>query len=251
MENLFNKLFDAIYCIRYVKRGPLSGPVFDEFQRVGIVDSNKLETVYSVDMPQNTVYYRYMNGYEREEHKLIDRYIHVTMTHYQVIKTAYELGLNTILILEDDIVFLKDINRINNILSLYSDKVPITLFDYTELNERGVQIMPEYHKFNAGLLSSCYALNREGMEYLIYCIECGPMYEIDKYFSNCALNFTGNHNGVYVPTCEPPLIVASDTRICIQTYNNFTEYYHEAYDDTSFLNDVDYEQYNLESYIKT
>lgn len=250
MENLFDKLFDEIYCIRYVKRGPLSGPIFDEFRRVGIADSNKLKTVYSVDMPQNTVYYHYMNGYEREEHQLLDRYIHVTMTHYQIIKTAYELGLNSILILEDDIVFLKDVDKINNILNAYSNKLPITLFDYIEIDSRGVQIMPEYHKFNAGLLSSCYALNREGMQYLIYCIECGPIYEIDKYFSSYPLSFAGCHNGMYVPTCDPPLITASDTRLCIQTCNNFTEYYHEAYDDKSFLNDVDYKLYNLESYTK-
>ena len=248
MENIFTQIFDAIYCIRFVKRGKLSGTIYDELKRVGIIDSPVFDVVYSVNMPQNYIYYRYMNGVEQEQHQLLERYIHVTMTHYQTIKTAYDLGLENILILEDDIVFLKDTNKIQDILKTYDKTIPITLFDYVEFNIENSEnnnYNNYYHKFNAGLLSSCYALNREGMEYLMYCIENSPIYEIDKYFSNCILYFANCHNGMYQPPCDVPLVLASNTRLCLQTADEYSRYYIEAYDNDKIINNVDYTQYNL------
>lgn len=260
MSNIWRDNFDKIYCIRWTGKGLLdleddSYPLISELKRVGILDSGIFEMVYSVNMPSNIVYYERMNGFEFPEHQLNERYIHVTMTHYEVIKKSYELGYKRILILEDDILFLNDINKIYNIISNIPQNAGIILYDYVELPNVGNQndlfhkykIESEskyYHNLYSGLLSSCYSLNDEGMLYMIWCLENGPIYDIDKYFSYYDIYYANCHNGKYEAKKQIPLMGCSNINLAIQTYD-YKKIYSEAYDDKFFTSHVNIEDYNI------
>lgn len=263
MNNIWKEKIDKIYCIRWTGKGllnlnDLSYPLVSELKRVGILDSGIFEMVYSVNMPANIAYYERMNGFEFPENRLDDRYIHVTMTHYQKIKEAYELGYQRILIIEDDILFLNNIDTIHKILLNIPDKGDIILYDYVEPKEIGDENDPPhmdkinslyYRNFYSGLLSSCYSLNKEGMLYLIWCMENGPIYEIDKYFSYYSVYYKFCHNGIYEAKQRVPKIICSNIRLAIQTVN-YDHIYDEAYMNENFINDLDKSLYNQYKYIK-
>ena len=258
MNNIWGENFDKIYCIRWTGKGLLdlndtSYPLISELKRVGILDSGIFEMVYSTNMPSNVVYYERMNGFEFPEERLNERFIHVTMTHYQIIKKSYELGYKRILILEDDVIFLNSIDIINNIISNIPSEGEIVLYDYVEIKNIGdsndnfhkdTLISKYYHNFYSGLLSSCYSLNSEGMRYLMWCIENGPMYEIDKYFSYYNVHYSQCHNNMYIAKSQVPKMICSNIRLAIQT-NNYKNTYDEAYFDEYFTNDLDKSLYNI------
>lgn len=258
MSNIWNKYFDKIYCIRWTGKGLLdlnddSYPLISELRRIGILNSGIFEMTYSTNMPSNIVYYERMNGFEFPEHRLNERYIHVTMTHYEVIKKSYELGYKRILILEDDILFLNDLNRIYDMISNIPQEPGIILYDYIELDNIGDEndlfhkynIKSEYyHNLYSGLLSSCYSLNRDGMQYMIWCVENGPIYDIDKYFSYYDVYYTNCHNGKYEAKAQVPLMACSNINMAIQTYD-YKKIYNEAYDDKFFTSHVNIEDYNI------
>lgn len=259
MKNIWKEKFDKIYCIRWTGKGLLdlndtSYPLISELKRVGILDSGIFEMVYSTNMPSNIAYYERMNGFEFPEEQLEERFIHVTMTHYQTIKTSYELGYKRILILEDDILFLNDINKLYEYIKNIPDNGEIILFDYIELPGIGdpddvyhkdILKSKYYHNFYSGLLSSCYSLNTEGMKYLIWCIENGPMYEIDKYFSYYDVYYSNCHNGKYTAKNQVPKMIASNINLAIQTYD-YKSIYTGAYADANndFKCNIDIENYN-------
>lgn len=160
-------------------------------------------------------------------HDLVpNKSIQITHGEYLIIKTAYELGYNNILLFEDDISFLKDVDEIYNQLEEFyqvKDQYNIYLFDYLYLD-------------TILFLSSALYLDRKGMEYMIYCIEHFDM-PVDCYFSlkwntNPHLLyfyfFNNGHHRIEITLPEniqPISINISKQRICIQSSTNYdTEY---------------------------
>lgn len=115
--------------------------------------------------------------------------------HYNIVKTCYDLGMEHCLILEDDILFLKDEQEIIKYMEAMPD-------DYDVLQFGGFTTNPMWkeYKNNAlknGLLwtkhrqtgiwnCSMYALSRRGMEFYIafmnkfFCVADGPVYMAPK-----------------------------------------------------------------------
>ena len=103
------------------------------------------------------------------------------MKHYQIIKEAYSLGYERILILEDDIRFHRDQAYIKKMLSNMPD-TDIVMFDKMVCSAPGegikyqkyVKTLPEgslYGSMNDSgvffIFSSCYSLTRNAMEHII------------------------------------------------------------------------------------
>ena len=151
----WNKYFDYIFvisrCINFEMREKLT----KEFDRIGLTNYHWW---YNCD--------NMLINYDRYKTEIntgfTENNIRCTFGHYTLIKTAYELGYDDILICEDDIRFLKDINEIENQLNIFlenKNKCDGYYFDYLVTVNNSI------------VLGSCYYINRKVMKYLIYCME--------------------------------------------------------------------------------
>ena len=96
-----------------------------EFARVGL--QNRTTTYWTYPTP--------LNGFLRSAlrcNKDIgnDGTLDCTLGHYRILKTAYELGFNHLLVFEDDIRFLKDTNRLHDIVSELPEDFDFAKFEW-------------------------------------------------------------------------------------------------------------------------
>lgn len=163
------RYFDHIYSIGYVKNDITK--LNSELKRIGIYDSGIYSHEYShsnifVDSILQCILRNDMDKYE-EDHKGFD----VSLTHYKIIKEAYELGYNKILIIEDDSIFLKDINRIEEILNNLPNDYELCYLNWTLYHQENAEIYDyndyfKYFKTNNDIWlfsASSYTLNRDTM----------------------------------------------------------------------------------------
>ena len=103
------------------------------------------------------------------------------LSHYKAIKTAFELGCKSVLIMEDDIRFLRNLKEIEKTVMLLPDD-----FDYAQFEIRKPYKMPveeyislhmqdivndRWSRYSDLRGGGCYALSRRGMEKMIEAIE--------------------------------------------------------------------------------
>ena len=209
----WNKYFDHIYvlsgCSNFEKRKQLE----DEFNRIGL---NNYQWWYNC------------NNYFLDKSKFWiynDIHQNIAFGHYSIIKTCYELGYENILIMEDDIRFLKDINEIENQLNIFlenKNKYDCYYFDYLIIDE-------SIYNFD------CIYLNRKTMKYLIYCLEHFglnmdmnmPIFYTNQ---NSYLNYwyyqdnKGNSCEISIPLELLPINVKlSPIRLCIENDNKIID----------------------------
>lgn len=217
----WNKYFDHIYilssCSNFEKRKQLE----NEFKRIGI---NNYKWHYNC----------YNNIINQLTNNMPNNYKQTTYGHYTLIKTAYELGYDNILICEDDIRFLKDIDEIENQLNIFlenKDKCDFYFFDYFCSNLAN-DSYDNIFKFD------CIYLNRNAMKYMIYCIEHFNL-NIDNYIitnylypNNCTninCNIWGNNLNISKEDNILPIqVILSPIRLCLESFtldrsNDFEE----------------------------
>ena len=106
---------DQIYCVHYVEQKNRIPLLYDQLKRVDILDSgiyyqfDNIKTPFYADLynhfsPLNTLTLKYNYAFD------------TTMAHYYCIKHALANNYKNILIIENDICFLKDKQEIVNIL---------------------------------------------------------------------------------------------------------------------------------------
>ena len=118
----WKKYFDKIYCIQFLpKRYDRINRITNELDRVGILNSGILSWKLTYQSPfqrilQQNISIKHVN--------LINDLgaFNCAFAHYEVHKEAKGLDLNRILVLEEDISFLKDLNR----LEVYLENMPST-----------------------------------------------------------------------------------------------------------------------------
>lgn len=97
-----------------------------------------------------------------------------TLSHNRIVRTAYELGKKSVLILEDDIRFLKDRALLTKIVDSLPDDYDIALFDWVVRGKAGDEecdallAQPPvgwyWRRFTDLRSCACWALSRKGME---------------------------------------------------------------------------------------
>lgn len=128
--------------------------------------------------------------------------------HYRAIKTAYCLGCNSCLVMEDDIRFLSDGKTLDEIVGDIPEGYDIALFDV--LKPKKVPIHEFLHHLKADKASKywvrfvnarsagCYALSRKAMKRWIDALESpavgsgGKMRLADQYFNIAHVGFDLN-----------------------------------------------------------
>ena len=101
-------------------------------------------------------------------------FFNCSRTHYRIIKTAYELGEDMVMICEDDVRFRKDITSIHRVIMdapdfdvLLLDGIPPKKGIKTPLEE----IKPGWSRFESMRSGACYVLSRMAMKRLIWLYE--------------------------------------------------------------------------------
>ena len=185
IENLdFSDVFDHIYCLHYLPATDRYQKMKDELKYVGIDDeSDYFSWVYDYPSPMLDIVYndKGLNTDTALKSSSRDYVKRVSMKHYQIIKEAYSLGYERILILEDDVRFHRDDAYIKKMLSNMPD-TDIVIFDKMVCSAPGegikyqkyVKTLPEgslYGSMNDSgvffIFSSCYSLTRNAMEHII------------------------------------------------------------------------------------
>ena len=160
-----NKLsdFESIICLVYTEKQYRQEAHFDEMCRVGL----KISVEYHWNFP--TPY----DKWEMDRLPIVPFVrqrigcYNVSKGHYAAIKTAYHLGVKTLLIMEDDCRFLKDLNKLEEYLSEAPDDWDVLMLDHFRMRGDVVQVNKHWARCRASASCACYAVNRKAMERLI------------------------------------------------------------------------------------
>ena len=192
MSITWNNYFDKIYCLHYVPFKERKELMDFQLRRIGILDSG----IFSYYLTYNNAldkkferFFRYSSEKIKND-KLIN--ISIMFGHYNLIREAYVYGYNRILIIEDDVRFLRDLNKIEQILNKRPQDANIVLYDkfiysFDDFNKLE-KVNEFYAKFSCCTSAGCYQLDRKGMERIIELVEKDPQaYDCYFYFANSAL----------------------------------------------------------------
>lgn len=226
----WNKYFDHIFCIHYISEDRIERhhQLINELKRVGIYDSGIFSFIYDENsIITNEIYENVRNN----EYCSYDKYAkRVTINHYKAFNISKFCNYKKILILEDDICFLKDIQQIEYYLNQASNNdTDLIMYDYITYK------MDNENELNC--FATCYQLNYNGIIKMIENIEYENMYVIDQYFStlNNYIFYIGNYQqNVYFP--QQLSISKCEKRLAIQRNN-------EAYQNGGI--NINYDEYNL------
>lgn len=189
----WKKYFDHIYCIHFVDYKEREEELKKELKRVGILDSEIFSFKYTFRTPlDNTLYESYNFMRERNNEWFKISMLNLAIGHYSCMKESLGLGYERILIIEDDVAFLKNLDEIERILES-SPHADIELYDKCGTKENWdsclkSKINKDYCSYSLLWCASCYSVNRKGMEHITSCQE-------QKF--NVADFYTNNFSPVY------------------------------------------------------
>lgn len=168
--------------------------------------------------------------------------------HYRIVKTLLTLGYGNALIMEDDIVFLRDTDRLRTVVTSLPPDADVALFEWRTMSWCRKQIASElatvkdgalWHRADRMVLVGCgmYYLSRKGMEWFVTCMERGAtgghLGLSDEFFR------PGGYSGGVVPYCAVvrAAVQDSDSR-CNSSSPSFVagEYRHAGLPDFSAYN---------------
>lgn len=176
--------FDFKCVLGYVGNKGRMGLLEKEFSRVGLegyqilwnFDSVFVETLFAnVRMKRNRKLPIFNNA----------------LGHYRMVKTAYQLGCRNALLMEDDIRFLKDIERLHAILEAIPEDYELAMLDTVKKgDERSgtAKVNDHWSVLDGATSAACYAIDRMAMRRIIQVYEStvteadGHLYPSDTFF---------------------------------------------------------------------
>ena len=180
----FSDVFDHIYCLHYLPASDRFIKMKDELKHVGIDENaDYFSWVFDYPSPLMDLVYgdKRLNMSSALKSSSRDYIKRVSLKHYEIVKEAYSLGYEKILILENDVRFHRDRTYIKKILSNIPE-TDVVMFDKMVCSAPGegakylkyVKTLPEDSLFGdmnkSGvffIFCSCYSLNRKAMEHII------------------------------------------------------------------------------------
>lgn len=184
--------FDYIACICFTGYLERQKSIVEEFKRIGILE--RVNFFWDFPSPYITKLSSIVCK-SRYHQKMFP----IGYNNYRAIKTSFELGYNSILVMEDDIRFLKDVTWIGKAIRELPYDYEIAMLDknfptreFTEYICTHKRIEEtrniEWKNFSCFHSSGCYSLSRRGMEKFIRAYEFDGdrrrMKNNDEYF-NC------------------------------------------------------------------
>lgn len=121
----------------------------------------------------------------------------IGLNNYRVLATAYNLGKNSCLVLEDDIRFLKDVKKISEIVKSLSEDYDLAMLDHNDptrndknyLSNFSTRVNPYWAAFHQLSSSGFYAMSNRGMKRFLDLYESpvkskGTLHPNDMYFNS-------------------------------------------------------------------
>jgi len=150
-----------------------------ELKRVGLYDA---ERQWQFPSPLDRLLLRKINHIPCVER---GGYFNLSMGHYRAIATAYHLGYENVLVIEDDARFLNDVSELEKIVTSLPDDYDVALFDslFRSFKENRVnantmecwrrdrKVNEFWSEFDQLHSMACYALSRIGMERMMFAFE--------------------------------------------------------------------------------
>ena len=183
--------FEYVACVCYTGYKDRYETIVRELSRVGLLD----RTNFFWDFPSPCTGWMAQRSSHSRYHQ---RMFPVGYNNYRAIKTCYELGYNSILVLEDDIRFLKDLKCIEQSIRSIPKDYEIVMLDknfptdmgknYIQHNEPATEFTGiKWCLFSKFHSSGCYSLSRIGMVKFIERYEKdfgrGCLKNNDQYFN--------------------------------------------------------------------
>lgn len=171
--------FDHIYSIGYVKRDQTN--FFNELDRIGIKNSGIWSHEYSLSGPlMDKLYQKLTDSPDGEHNYAFD----VTMSHLKVIKEAYELGYERIFIIEDDSIFRKNIDEIENLMNNIPDDYSLVWLNWTMCQYRDWMVTKYNDFYNSIKILGDGLIFYTLFSASSYCIDRVMMEKIIAYYEN-------------------------------------------------------------------
>lgn len=189
--------FDRIWCVAFTGYRDRIPPLVDELWRVGIIDSGIFEWQFTYPTCFNDMMYDVTKAIGCNE---VDskRVLSSVFGHYNCVKASLELGDRRILVVEDDVRFLKDLDKVADTVSAIRDDSDVILFDYFGvwhgnreesrkffLDQKNDRVDGHFSRFHTMYSAACYSVNRKAMSNVIRRCE-SKLYAFDWYLSDLA-----------------------------------------------------------------
>lgn len=207
-KNLKNK-FGNIVVLTMSNRLDRQHAIFDQLYKIGYDDSDSIRVHYATPFPYNDLIIDAFNKSGRGRFSKPNEF-DCSRNHYSIIKTAYDLGYEHILVMEDDIRFLKDTDIFNNYIENIPEDFDILQFGAFTADQNIAKYLNGSnlwfkHKDVGIWNASMYALSRKGMEYFIafmnkiFWVADGPFYKAPL-----------NDKLINTYLCKTPLVIQAD-----------------------------------------
>lgn len=124
----WDRFFDCIYCIHYIPDTRKLPRLISELKRTGIYDSGILNMRYTCPSKWDEIIF----NYERDhENNIIPSksFVNICLEVRKCLAESIAFGNRRILLLENDVAFLKDIHELNSLLELTPKGYGIVQYD--------------------------------------------------------------------------------------------------------------------------
>lgn len=172
---IFDELFDRIICLHYIPYEERLEPLKQELKRVGILDSPKFEWKLTFDSPL------LHNLYKNFPNKCVTQGLfNCAVGHYEVWKTCEMMRYKKVLILEDDVRFLKNVKRVHEIFADTPAEYDYILYDrYAHSNKVIDETVADRYNDNFANhkqvsqfeSNGCYAMSYDALYFNVVCQE--------------------------------------------------------------------------------
>lgn len=174
--DVWRKRFDKIVCVHYLPYKDRVPSITSQLKRVGILDLPQFEWCYTVD----NQYSRYLlNGIPRSRiylHSVKEQNIKYTIDSYSLLKRLQYFGYEHVLILEDDIMFHKDLKFIADVVNSTPEDFDVMNYDPFVARNPITGKEPRFWRVNENIRRygqarvfnmSCCALSRRMIDYMV------------------------------------------------------------------------------------
>ncbi len=200
--------FDMTISLCYVGNRARVPGLDEEFERVGLPVDLRM---WNVPSPHEDLVVRALARVVAAMRRSVG-FRNSGFGHYRALKTAYELGVKRVLVIEDDVRFLKDLDALSNIVSNAPD-VGVVLFDLLRAGRDSIDMIRG--QLDATVKNgwsiptdrpcsfACYGMDRPSMARFVELVEAAvagryPLYIVDHYI----------HAPHWSPALDPPIHVA-------------------------------------------
>lgn len=210
MDKMWSDVFDRVVMIRYTDYADRDAALLPELERVGLADIDVRWTFPSPFTVRLGNSLRFREGLSN-----LDETINGM---YRELKVSLELGVSRLLVLEDDIRFLKDLDMLAGSLRAIPDDFIDAKFSWIRRGGETTASMLRERAAREGRLwvpttgvstrdTGAIAYSRRGMEWMVQCYESslelgGPVLRsCDLYDRPPFYLDGGRHNYLAVPLC--------------------------------------------------